>query len=113
MVLQAEARRSALRIYVSPADAEAQLAGIRQAAQEESVELQRQSCTETLARWRPQLQVAILLFFFAQASGQSNVLSYAPELFAEYLQCDELPDTLTSAGTGACTINRPLITMHD
>jgi hypothetical protein len=60
---------------------------------------------ETLQRWRPQLQVrglsspglsspglsspacarqtAVLLFFFAQATGQANVLSYAPELFAE------------------------------
>ena len=29
------------------------------------------------------LQTAVLLFFFAQATGQANVLSYAPELFAE------------------------------
>jgi hypothetical protein len=54
------------------------LGALARSTQEEAQELSQESTFETFRRWRPQLQIAVLLFFFAQFSGQANVLSFAP-----------------------------------
>lgn len=54
------------------------LGALARSTEEEAQALSQESSLQTFRRWRPQLQIAVLLFFFAQFSGQANVLSYAP-----------------------------------
>lgn len=54
------------------------LGALARSTEEEAHALSQESSLQTFRRWRPQLQIAVLLFFFAQFSGQANVLSYAP-----------------------------------
>jgi len=79
----AEAKRVLRQIYIDYklADEEYQLMA-------QSVDSQMGVATAgggvaLLCRWRAQLGVAVMLFFFAQFSGQANVLSYAPEMFEQ------------------------------
>ena len=87
-----EAHASLVQIYGgSEQRATVVLGSLARATEEEAAELAQSSSLGSLLRWRPQLQVAVLLFFFAQLSGQSNVLSYASEMFARAAGCEEIP----------------------
>jgi hypothetical protein len=67
------------------------LGALARSTEEEAQELSQQSAFTTFRRWRPQLQIAVLLFFFAQFSGQANILSYAPDMFARAAGCADMP----------------------
>lgn len=87
-----EAHASLVRIYGgSQRRATVVLGALARSTEEEAQELSQQSAFTTFRRWRPQLQIAVLLFFFAQFSGQANILSYAPDMFARAAGCADMP----------------------
>ena len=90
--MAADRRRPPLQkqIYIHPETIDAEIKAISDSAEKELDALRAETPKQTALRWRPQLCVSVLLFCFAQATGQGNVLSFAPEMFEKAAGCAEL-----------------------
>eukprot|EP01052_Picozoa_sp_SAG31_P023191 SAG31_NODE_1894_length_6965_cov_26.137198_10_plen_294_part_00 len=72
------ARQIVKQIYIHPTAIDAEIRAISDAAEKELDSLRLETPKQTLRRWRPQLCVSVLLFFFAQVRG--NFLVFVPTI---------------------------------